>query len=47
MVDVLETSDVHILFSFPQMKNLGMTVELDLKEDKVYMSSFRLVLFSS
>ena len=47
MADVLETGDVHILFSLPQMKNLGMTVELDPKGEKVYMSSFWLELFSS
>ena len=34
-VDVLETSDVPIVFSSSQMKNLGMTVELDLKRDKI------------
>ena len=46
--DVLETGDVHILFSLPQMKNLGTTIELDPEGDKItYMSSFWLVLFSS
>ena len=34
-VDVLETSDVPILFSLPQMKILGMTIELDPKGDKI------------
>ena len=29
MVDVLETGDVTVLFSLPQMRNLGMTLELD------------------
>ena len=30
-VDVLETGDVPILFSLPQMRNLGTTIELDPK----------------
>ena len=34
-VDVLETGDVPILFSLSQMKNLGMTIELDPKGDKI------------
>ena len=36
-VDVLETGNVPILFSVPQMKNLGMTDELDLKGDKLHV----------
>ena len=35
MVDVLETGDVPILFSLPQIRNLGMIVELDPQEDKI------------
>ena len=46
-VDVLETGNVPILFSLPQMKNLGTTIELDPKRRQNYMSSFWLVLFSS
>ena len=34
-VDVLETGDVPILFSLPQMRNLGMTIELDPQGDKI------------
>ena len=34
-VGVLGTGDVPILFSPPQMKNLGMTIELDPKGDKI------------
>ena len=41
-VDVLETGDVPILFSFPQMKNLGMTVELNSKRDKIICPAFGL-----
>ena len=33
---MLETGNVPILFSLPQMKNLGMTIELDLKGDKLH-----------
>ena len=36
-VDVLETGDVPILFSLPQMKNLGVTIELDPKGDLASM----------
>ena len=43
-VDVLETGDVPIVVSLPQMKNWGTTIELDPKGDN-YMSSFWLVLF--
>ena len=42
---VLETGDVPILFSLPQMKNLGMTIELDPKGDKITCPAFG--LFSS
>ena len=42
MVDVLETGDVPILFSLSQMKNLGMTVELDPKGDKRTFPTFGL-----
>ena len=41
-VDVLETSDVPILFSFSQMKHLGMTMELDPKGDKIACPAFGL-----
>ena len=34
-VDVLETSDVPILFSLSQMNNLGMAIELNPKKTKV------------
>ena len=39
-VNVLETGDVPILFSLPQMKNVVMTTALDPKGDKNDMSSF-------
>ena len=45
MVDVLETRDVPILFSLPQMRNLGMTIELDPQGDKITCPA--LGLFSS
>ena len=45
MVDVLETGDVPILFSLPQMRNLGMTIELDPQGDKITCPVFG--LFSS
>ena len=41
-VDVLETGDVPILFSFSQMKNLGMTVEMDPKGDNITCPAFGL-----
>ena len=41
-VDVLETGNVPILFSLPQMKNLGMTNELDPKGDKITCQAFGL-----
>ena len=41
-VDVLETGNVPILFSHPQMKHLGMTIELDPKEDKITCPAFGL-----
>ena len=44
-VDLLETGDVRILFSLPQMRNLGTTVELDLQGDKITCPAFG--LFSS
>ena len=34
-VDVLETGDVPILFWLPQMRNLGVTIELDPQGDKI------------
>ena len=46
-VDVLKIGNVPIIFSLPQMKNLGTTVGLDPKGDKNYMSGLWLVLFSS
>ena len=39
-VDVLETGDVPILLSLPQMKNLGMTTELDPKGDEITRPAF-------
>ena len=39
-VDVLETGDVPILFSLPQMKNLGTTTEWDPKRDKITCPAF-------
>ena len=41
-IDVLDTGDVPILFSHPQMKHLGMTIELDPKGDKITCPSFGL-----
>ena len=41
-VDVLETGGVPILFSLPQMKNLGMTIELDPQGDKIACPAFGL-----
>ena len=47
-VAVLETSDVcPSYFPFPQMKNLGMTIELDPKGDKITCPVFWPVLLSS
>ena len=45
MVDVLETGDVPILFSLPQMRKLGMSVALDPQGDKITCPAFG--LFSS
>ena len=39
-VDVLETGDVPVLFSLPEMKNLEMTIELDPKGDKITCPAF-------
>ena len=39
---MLETGDVPILFSLPQMKILGVTIELDPKGDKVTCLAFAL-----
>ena len=41
-VDVLETGNVPIFFSHPQMKHLGMTIELDPKGDKITCPAFGL-----
>ena len=41
-VDVLETGNVPILLFLSQMKNLGMTVELDPKGDKITCPAFGL-----
>ena len=41
-VDVLETGDVPILFSYTRMKNLGMTLELDPKGDTITCPAFGL-----
>ena len=46
-VVVLETGNVPILFSHPQMKHLGMTIELDPKGDKITCPAFGFVLLSS
>ena len=40
MLDVLETGDVPISFSLPQMRNLGMTIELDSQGDKIACPAF-------
>ena len=45
MVDVLEPSDVLFLFSLPQMRNMGMLVDLDPQRDKITCPAFG--LFSS
>ena len=37
---MLETSNVPILLSLPQMKKLAMTVELDPKGDKITSPAF-------
>ena len=41
-VDVLETGDVPILLTLPQMKILGMAIELDSKGDKITWPAFGL-----
>ena len=41
-VDVLETGNLPTLLSLPQMKNLGMTIELDPKGDKITCPAFGL-----
>ena len=41
-VDVLETCSVPILFSLSQMKNLGMTIELNSKGEKITCPAFGL-----
>ena len=41
-VGVLETGDVPVLFSPPQVKNLGMTGELNPKGDKFTCAAFGL-----
>ena len=41
-VDVLETGDVPILFSLPQINKLGITIELDPKGDKITCPAFGL-----
>ena len=41
-VDVLETGNVPILLSLSQMKNLGMSVDLDPKGDKITCPAFGL-----
>ena len=42
VVDVVETSDVPILFSLPQMSSFGMTIELDPQGDKITCPAFGL-----
>ena len=39
---MLETGDVPNLFSLSQMKNLGMTIEMDPKGDKITCPAFGL-----
>ena len=46
-VDVLETGDVPIRFSFPQVKNWGTTVELDPTGDTLTCPAFGLCPFSA
>ena len=41
-VNVLETGEVPILFSLSQMKNLGMTIELDPPGDTITCPAFGL-----
>ena len=41
-VDVLETGNVPFLLSLPHMKNLGMTIESDPKEDNITCPAFGL-----
>ena len=41
-VDVLETGDVHILFSLSYTKILGTTIELDPKRDTITCPAFGL-----
>ena len=41
-VDVLETGDVPILFSLSQMKNVGITIELNPKGDNITCPAFGL-----
>ena len=40
---MLQTGDVTVLFSLPQMKNLGMTFELNPKGHKITCPAFGLV----
>ena len=42
MVDVLETGDAPIFVSLPQMRDLGMTFELDPQGDKITSPAFGL-----
>ena len=42
VVDVVETSDVPILFSLPQMRSFGMTIEMDPQGDKITCPAFGL-----
>ena len=39
---MLQTGDVPILLSISQMKNLGTTIELDTKEEKISFPAFGL-----
>ena len=43
MFNVLETGRVPILFSLPQMRNLGTTIELDPQGDKITCPAFGLI----
>ena len=45
MVGVLDTSEVLFLFSLPQKRNSGTTIELDPQGDKITCPAFG--LFSS
>ena len=45
IVDELETSDVPVVFSLHQMRNLGTTIKLDPQGDKIICAAFGLFSF--